>query len=147
MFEKKEADNVKVDRETATADFEKFCSEWRIGYDTATMTEDDQAEFEKLKQQIVTAVMDGRLYYDTDESWNYTISGSMSKDLVGTQIDIHRPKGDAYMEMDRFKDGQNMRKMYAILGYMISKPVQYISRLDGIDLKIIQAVQNLFLAG
>jgi hypothetical protein len=137
-----------VDRETAIIDFETFCNDWYIGYDTSIMTEDDQVNFEKVKQQIILAIRDGRLCYNRDdETFLYIISGKLSKDLVGEQITIRRPKGDGYMEMDRFKDGQNMRKVYAMLSTMIGHPVQFISRLDGIDLKIIQAVQTLFLAG
>jgi hypothetical protein len=144
MFEKKKN---KINRETAVDSFEQFCDDWYISTDTSGMNEEDEAAFEKVKQQILTAIMDGRLIYNEDQTFFYTISGSLSKDLVGQVLTVKRPMGDGYMEMDKYKDGKNIKKMYSLLGSMISHGVPFIVRLDGIDLKILQAVQTLFLQG
>ena len=51
------------------------------------------------------------------------------------------------MEMDGFKDSQLIRKTYAVLAAMTGKQVKYYSNIDGIDLKPLQAIITLFLAG
>jgi len=135
----------KVDRETASDMFMRFCEDWEIDCDESGMTQDDKIDFESQKSKIVNSVMKGRLIYE-NECLVYTVS-SKSTGLEGQEIKIQRPKGAAYMEMDRFKDREGVHKTYAVLSAMTGQPSSFFAKLDGIDLKPFMAVVTLFLAG
>ena len=88
--------------------------------------------------------MQGRLIYQDDESFKYTCKKPVAPD--SEIIPIVRPKGDNYLDMDRYKDKQSIHKKNAVLAGMIKMPSNFISKMDGIDLKILDAVLTLFLA-
>jgi hypothetical protein len=136
----------KVDNETANAEFERFCDLWEIDSDIESMSNDDKSGFESQKSQLIKAIKRGRLSVNDDGTLNYTFSDFSEKNK-GETITIKRPKGSAYMEMDGFNDKQMIRKTYAILAGMTGKAVSYYSNVDGVDLKALQAVITLFLAG
>lgn len=145
MFEGKEVKKNKVDRETANDEFVRFCEDWEIDCDESGMTQDDKIDFQSQKSKIVNAIMKGRMIYE-NECLKYTVSDKSEK-LAGNEVTIKRPKGAAYMEMDRFKDREGVHKTYAVLAAMTGQPDSFFAKLDGIDLKPFMAVVTLFLAG
>lgn len=146
MFDKKEENKKKnkIDRETANDLFSNFCEDWELDCDESGMTQDDKIDFDSQKAKIVNAVMKGRLVYE-NEILTYTVSSKSSD--AGKEIEIKRPLGAAYMEMDRFKEREGVHKTYAVLAYMTGQPSSFFAKLDGIDLKPFMAVVTLFLAG
>jgi len=147
MFEKTDKKKNKIDRETAVDSFNLFCENWEIDCDESGMNQDDKIDFESQKSKIVNAIMKGRMVYDDSGIIKYTISEKSGEKLQGKEISIRRPKGAAYMEMDRFKDRQGVHKTYAVLSAMTGQDEAFFSKLDGIDLKPFMAVVTLFLAG
>lgn len=143
MFEKKK--NV-IDRETANNSFFQFCEDWEIDCDETGMSQDDKIDFDREKAKIVNAIMKGRMIYE-NECLIYTVSQKSSEKTAGKEIKIQRPKGAAYMEMDRFKEREGVHKTYAVLAVMTGQSSAFFANLDGIDLKPFMAVVTLFLAG
>lgn len=135
-----------VDQETAEFEFERFCEGWEIDADKTNMDEEDKSTFESYKAQFVNAVKKGRLVYNDDETLTYSFSNKSEK-YDGKNVTVRRPKGAAYMEMDRYKDSQGFHKAYAVLAAMTGHESKYYSGVDGIDLKPLQAIITLFLAG
>ena len=135
-----------VDKETASDEFDRFCEEWEIDDDVSCMSEDDQTGFESQKSKFISAVRRGRLSLNADGTLLYKFSNKSEKHK-GESITIKRPLGSSYMEMDGFKDKQLIRKTYSVLASMTGKEIKYFSSIDGIDLKPLQAVITLFLAG
>ena len=139
--------NFIIDIETATDEFMRFCDAWEIDFESTTMSEDDKKDYEPLKSKIVKSIMMGRLCINDDENLEYTISEkTKNKNKSGQKITISRPDGATYMAMDRYKDGQSIHKMNAILASMSGKTPEFFSDVDGIDLKPLHAIINLFLA-
>jgi len=149
IFDKKEEENqVKkpevIDIETSTAEFDRFCEEWEIENDITSMAEDERIDFKKLKDQFISAVKKGRLSVNNDGTLRYDFS---DKSPGKEPITIKRPSGSSYMEMDKYKEQQGVHKTYAVLGAMTKHAPAYFSDIDGIDLKPLQAIITLFLAG
>ena len=61
MDEKKEN---KIDRDTAVAEFERFCEMNEIDYDESAMTAEDAEAFKPLKERFIRACMGGRVERD-----------------------------------------------------------------------------------
>lgn len=135
-----------IDSETAEAEFNNFCDAWEIDNDESGMKEDEISDFNKQKNTILKAIKLGRLCLNEDETLTYTISKTKNPNKNGKELTISRPQGDAYLAMDRYKDGQGAHKFNAVLARMTNHAVEYFSDFDGIDLKPLQAVAILFLA-
>jgi len=146
MFDKNDNKKNKIDRETATDSFKLFCEDWEIDCDESGMSQDDKIDFNSQKAKIVNAIMKGRMIYDAGVL-KYFISEKSGDKLQGKEILITRPKGAAYMEMDRFKEKEGVHKTYAVLAAMTGQDQSFYAKLDGIDLKPFMAVVTLFLAG
>lgn len=67
---------TKISREIAEQDFNNWCEELEIDYDTNEMNADEKKDFEVLKDRIVKAIMTGRCVIDGDVM-HYTLSKKM----------------------------------------------------------------------
>lgn len=136
----------KIDNETAELIFSQFCEDWDIDIDDSDMDEDSKVDFQKYKKTIIRKIKEGSLIYDeSDETFNYTLKKSLSDGTNGGNITIKRSSGASSIGMDKYKENESMHKTFAKMANMIDKPVQFISRMDDIDIKILQAVFILFL--
>lgn len=132
----------KIDKVSAEKEFEKICISWDLDNDTDEMNQDDLEDFKELKRKIIRAIRLGRLQYENDVI-NYTLQRPLES---VKRIKIKRPCGNSYLNMDRFKDKETMHKSYAVLSDMTGYPISILSKIDGIDMKVIQGVMILFLA-
>lgn len=140
--------NYVIDYDTALDEFDRFCDAWELDNEESMMDEEEKIDFGRLKSQIIKAIRKGRLCMNEDETLEYTISEkTRNEKKQGQKLIIKRPCGATYLAMDKYKDGQGVHKFNAILGEMTSHASQYFSDFDGIDLKPLQAVVSLFLAG
>lgn len=137
--------NYAIDYETAKDEYDRFCDAWEIDNDESSMQEDEKIDYKRLKDQIIKSIRKGRLCLKEDETLEYTIS-EKTENKSGQKLIIKRPKGEAYLAMDNYKDGQSVHKFNAVLANMTSHAVKYFSDFDGIDMKPLQAVVSLFLA-
>lgn len=137
---------IKIERKTAEIEFNDFCEMWDIDNDVSTMSEEDKEGFEKQKNTIIKAIMQGRLTINKeDRTLNYIVSEFSEKS--GEELKIRRLKGADYMSMDNYKEKENVHKMYSVIGNMIGRDPKFISNLDGADSKLLQAVMILFIQG
>lgn len=135
-----------VDRQTAEEEFSRFCESWEIDDETATMDEEDTAAFEGNKAKFINAVMRGRLKLDDEKDCLIYTFSQKSPERSGQDIEIRRPKGSSYLETDNYKSEKGMHKTFAILASMTGQDPKFYAKVDGIDMKPLQAVMTLFLA-
>lgn len=137
----------KIDFETAKEEFEKFCDSWEIDTEEKSMSADEKIDFGSLKDKIIKAIRFGRLVYNGNGTATYTISGDLSGDLVGRELLIKRPRGDAWTGTDQFKEQAGATKTFSIIASMVNFPIESLNKLDGLDLMPLNAIATLFLAG
>lgn len=139
-------DKYIIDKETAEDEFDRFCDAWNLDYDISEMDEDDAKGFNTQKKQIIKAIRQGFLCLNDDNlTLTYKFSEYSAK-IKNEEVTIKLPEGNSYMDMDGWKTGQLIRKLYAVLGSMTGKPVRFFSNVNGVDLKPLQAIVTLFLA-
>ena len=126
-------------------EFNRWAEAWEIDPDTDDMTQLDKDDFKVQKAQIIKAMKKGRMKYnDETDAMEYTVSRSeidMTK-----PISMKRPKGSTYISMDKYKDREIVHKTFYVMAEMCGIPVAVLSKLDGIDIKPIQAVATIFLS-
>ena len=126
-------------------EFNRWAEAWEIDPDTDDMTQLDKDDFIIQKAQIIKAMKKGRMkYIDETEAMEYTVS--RSKVAMDKPISMRRSKGTSYIGMDKYKDREGVHKTFSMMAEMCGVPVAVLSNLDGIDLKPLMAVANIFLA-
>lgn len=66
---------IKIERKTAEIEFNDFCEMWDIDNDVSIMSEEDKEGFEKQKNTIIKAIMQGRLTINKeDRTLKYIVS-------------------------------------------------------------------------
>ncbi len=132
----------KVAPKVAEAEFDRFAEAWDLDSDTASMEEEDRQGFEALKRRLIRKIESGHLTVDGE--------GMISYMLIEPQGDtasltFKRPTGHALVVWDRFKDRQQIHKLNAFMGSMTGQAPALFAEMDGRDLKVCQAVAQLFL--
>lgn len=135
---------AKIDRETAVAEFERFCEANEIDYDESAMTDDELEAFKPLKERFVNACMEGRVEVD-GRNIKYTVS-EHSADSSGDVVVIKRPTGHAFMALDGYTDKQPIHKLQGFASAITGKDTRYFSKMDMGDWLFFQGVISLFLA-
>lgn len=136
----------KIDKKTAELEFDNFCEMWDIDNDIDSMSEEDKEGFNRQKTTLVKAIRQGRLILDKEKkTLLYTISEYSEK--AGEQVVIRRMRGEDLMNSDKYKEGELIRKTYAIISSMTHLPISYIASLDTSDLKVLQTCMILFMQG
>jgi len=133
-----------IDFETADMMFTEFADNWRIKTDTSKFKPEDVDSFEQAKERIIDAYMDGRLENIDSKTLEYTFA--FPEDLGCTTIKIRRPRGATYMEADSGKKDDAMKKMFYMIAEMTGKPVNFYSKVDGVDIKTLTAISTLFFS-
>lgn len=135
---------VKIDRETAVAEFERFCEANEIDYDESVMTDEELDSFLPLKKRFVRACMDGRVEVD-GLNIKYTISQFSGK-CAGEIVVIKRPTGKAFMMLNKYSEKQGVNKLQAFLSAMMEESNFSFALLDSKDLMFLIGIATLFLA-
>lgn len=130
-----------VAQEVAEDEFNRFCDSMDIDNNTEAMTEEDEKSFKGPKETIIRAIMQGSLIVNDDGEPVYTPRNSPK---VG-ELTFREPNGADYMAMDRKKDGQNISKMWAMADAVTKSTPGAISNLRNRDLKVVQAIMQLFM--
>jgi len=136
----------KIAVEVAESEFQRFADEWCLDDDTASMEEEDRQSFDGLRRRLVRSIVDGSLVVNGAEdgtTLTYQLERSEFESLA--EITFKVPKGDAVLSWDKFKDRQSIHKLNAFMGAMVNQNPMIFSRMDARDLKVCQAVAQLFL--
>lgn len=129
---------MKIEKEVAQTEFERWAAAWRIEIDDSELSEDDKESFNEQRSKVVKAIQRGYL----------TVSEDGSELVLSTDkgdVTFKEPTGAAYLAMDQHKN-KNMASSFGFMGAMTGNPAKFWSSVRGADLKIAQAVTALFLA-
>ena len=135
----------KIDRETAEAEFIRYCEINEFLHDELAMEDDEKESFSDIKQRFIRACMSGRVEVDGN-SLKYTLSKFSPEGFRGESVTIQRPIGNAFSAMDSFKDRESIHKLHGFMSAMTGKEVKYFSKIDISDWKFFQAISQLFLS-
>ncbi len=128
----------------AELEFERFTNMWRVDTDLEGLDEEDVKSFESTKRKIVNAICRGTLTVDeTGEVLNYRIEFPAITGLES--LKISPPTGAAIAKWDRFKERDQVKKIYASMGDICNCNPAIFNTMDMRDLKVLQAVSTLFL--
>lgn len=137
----------KIDKETASADFQRFASDWHLDIDESEMDEDDKRDFLTLKKRIMRAIQDGNLIYNSDETFTFYYYKPTVDTEDGRVTKITRPNPGNYLAMDNYKTDQTSHKTSAVIAKMINMQPAFVNnKIDGIDYKILISILTLFSA-
>lgn len=129
--------------EVAEADFERFVEAWDIDAETSTMEEEDRDEFAKLKRRFVNAVSAGAI--TISDVGDPTVSLRYSAFESITELSFKVPGGAALLALDKYKEKQGVHKLHAYIGGMTGESPAIFGKMDGRDIKVCQAIAQLFL--
>ena len=135
----------KIDRNTAEAEFNRFCDNNRIERDESAMNDDEKKSFTEHKRRFVFACMDGRAEVD-GTAVKYTISDFSPENFKGEIVIAKRPGGNAFSAMDGYKESEQVHKLLGFFSAMTGKDTKYFSKIDIIDWKFFDSVSSLFLS-
>jgi len=127
-------------------EFIAYCEANEFDYDEEGMDADTRRDFVKIKKRFTRAIKEKRLLVNGCKI-EYTVS-QRSEGMAEEKITIGRPKGNALLAMDGYKDGQQQSKLLAYMASLCKIPrneIHKISSLDKKDYQIIQDVAVLFL--
>ncbi len=129
---------LKVDKDTATAEFKRFAECNDLDIDTADMDAEDLAAFGKSQRRIESALMDGSLIIDDDGQATYTPRNPKTVDK--SPITFCERTGASIMAMDGKKKNQDGLKTYAVMADMCKVHPNRFANLVGIDVKVCEAI-------
>lgn len=132
-------DEVKVGKEVAEAEFDRFIEEMDIDADKEGMDDEDRKAFDAAKRLFVRAVMNGSLAVDEQGRPVFTPKSG------GSPIVFNEPTGASLMASDAHKKNHDVAKMFAILGDITGRDKKVFARMPRRDLNVCQTIVTLFL--
>ena len=162
--------NYKVDKQTAELDFMQFCEDWDIDTDIDDLDQDrvleydddgnpidfgkpeesEKDEFNQLKKQIIRKVMSGNAVYSPDtEEWTYTtlkpVRDGHGKGGDSKTFPVKRGTESSWWGIATSgKKQDNMKLKDKKIAAMIGMPLDFVGRIDDVDMKFLNAVLSLF---
>ena len=132
-----------IDKETAENEFDRFVECMDLDVNTADMDAEDLTAFNKHKNRIVRAVMQGSLMINGSGEAVYTPSHPKTKH--SDSFTFHEHSFGSLMAMDRTKRGHDVGKTCAVMAEMCGVHKNVIAGLVGIDAKICMALFSLLM--
>lgn len=136
---------VAVDEETAAADFDRLVDVWDLDMDVKTA--DDRQSLDDIRQRLEREIIRGRAYINDEGNYVYTIQYPLQGGKAPTDPDMvfTVPDGSTWLKLDGHKEQATMRRTMEMIGGMTHRPAAFFTRVDGRDMKLLQAVAGLFL--
>ena len=132
----------KIALEVAEQEFDRFTESWDIDADTADMKDEDREAFEQHKKKIVRKIRSGRLIINEKGLPVYNLIEPIG-DIA--EITFNIPGGAAFMAMDSVKGDKMVGKLNAFMASATKLAPASYSKMDGRDVKVVQAVFALFM--
>ncbi len=133
----------KIEKETAKAEYERWCSAWKIGKKRKRAKGDDLEQMEAQELMIIELIEDGFLSMDDKNVLQYTLEDPIK---AFSTLSIKRPKGDMLMEGDRFDEKQTIHKAYAMVASATGYESKSIMKMEyNTDITNLMAVIGHFL--
>lgn len=139
--------DYKVDKETAKAELERWFDAWNMEFDEDEFSQEERADFDSRIKDLIFALRKLRLKFDDESNeLEYTLRNPVQSTGEITQVNIPIPKGINVIEMDSYKEGQDIKKAFSMVSSLIKKPVSIVSKMDERDIYFILGINTLFLA-
>lgn len=133
----------KISKDAAEHEFGRLVDSWELDGDTSSMDDEDRDSFEALKRRVVLAICKGRLSIEDDGTVSYELLAPKVPDVPALSFRV--PTGSAVLSWDKYKERQSIHKLNAFMGEMSGQSPAVFASMDGRDLKIVQALAQLFL--
>lgn len=132
---------LKVDRETAEAEFDKFVDAFDLQLDPKLMSEEVLQLSEEAKERFIKAVQKGSLIVEDDGTPVFMPVRSRNKD----SLKFHEPEGSALKEMDKAKKDHNNAKMFNLMSNLTKVPASRYAAMAKSDLNVCLAITLLLM--
>ena len=130
---------MSVDRETASIEFERWAKAMRVNVELEGLDENDRRDIAQDRSIFERAIMDGSLVINDEGLAVFTPEG-------GDSVTWRKPKGSAFVAMDKKKKSQDFGKIFASMSDITGTSPVTFSKMDVADVKICMAIFTLFLA-
>lgn len=131
---------MKVDKDTAQSEFERFAETMDLDLEPAGMDDEDAKSFASQKNLVIRAMQKGDLVINESGEPEFTPSRSAD----AKTITFYEPTGATMQAMDRRKASQDVSKTYAAMADMTRQDAKRFSQLKYADLKVCLAVFTLY---
>lgn len=145
MNDKKEVKKgIKIAREVAQLEFDRFVDLMSINIDVDRMDDVDKANTKTDMETFIKATMGGFLVVNDEGEPIYTCQRTNGNDVE--PFVFSEPTGAALMAMDRRKQTEDVGKLFASMAEITGRPANLFSKMKMSDLKVCMAIVGLFLA-
>lgn len=134
-----------IDRETATAEYEKFCKAWKIGRKVKYMDSEALEQYEIQKETIIDCIAEGILHLDESNVMQYT----MEDPVAGIEkLSIPKPAYKVLVATDKYKENAANQRAIALIAAATGEPEKLVSQFSiNTDMSNIMMVLGHFLMG
>jgi hypothetical protein len=129
-----------VAKEVAEAELERFAEAMDLVLDQSTWDDEDKKSFEKVRALFIRAVMRGHLVVNEKGEPVFTPQIEPRQPIT-----FHEPDGAAIMAVDLAKKNHDAAKTVNVLAAMTKEPPKRFAAMPNRDLKVCQAVMQIFL--
>ena len=137
---------VKMDRESAAREFERWAEALRVDLEWLEKS-DENTVATRSRRKIEAAIRDGAFTVD-GEGFGLVFSYTpIDPRFGGKELKFRRPTGVTYMAMDAKKSGEDRAKIFATIAEMTETPAQAIAQLDAVDIKVFEAIWFFLFGG
>jgi hypothetical protein len=133
-----EPDEVKVAREVAESELRRFAKLMALNLDESTRPKEIKVTFQIGKDRVIEAMMRGSLIIDSSGQPVFTPQADK-----GGVITLHEPKGSTFIAMQSKEN--NSEASFEALADCTEQPASRFAKMPQRDLKVLQAIQSLFL--
>ena len=133
-----------MDPESAENDFDKWAEAMDLDFRESRMNADSLENFLNLKDLILSGFCRGSILINEECEIVFTPENKKSK-FFGKPIVFHESDANALMAQDRRQKGQDVAKMWAVLGAMCKIHPSVFSGMHGRDTKICIALFTLLM--
>ena len=133
---------MKISREVALSEFDRFVEEMDLEFNESDFTDEDKSDFLEAREKLLKALMLGSLVIDDKGQPIYT--PQRTEDAKA--ITFYEPDGATLLAGDKRKSNEQMAKFNMLMGSMCKVHPSVFARMKMKDYKVCQNIAMLFLA-
>lgn len=138
-------EKIEMSEELAREDLEKWADANEI--DLFVSGPNGEKILDAGTPRLIKAIQKGRLVLTGDNDFEYTISEKSPAGYAGKKLLLKSPGGMAWMAMDKYKDQEGFHKTAAFLSAITGQDVAFFSKINNIDVKVLNVIASFFMAG
>lgn len=134
---------AKIAKEVAEADFGRFVASMRLNLSTEGMDAEDRTQLEQNKRRIIDAALNGSLVFSAEGVPTFTPQDSENRE----PIVFPQPLGADFMAADFIKKNHDIEKSFSMMAATTHQPLTRFAGMLWSDLRVCQAIANLYMGG